>query len=182
LSAAASRARDGCAEPAGGYAIVGHSFGGYTAFAEAQALVNLGAGAEEIGDDRVWAVIPWAPWNAYGVLTGGTAALDIPTLLLTGDRDDTISLAQVRDLWTPITHTPRWFGVFPDAGHFSFSPIACELGLVGDGCGDDYLDLDTFTELVNQSSLAFLESARGLDGAIDQLPLESADIVWESVQ
>jgi hypothetical protein len=49
-----------------------------------------------------------------------------------------------------------------------------------DGCGEDYIDEESFTQLVRTSGLAFFESARGVEGSIDQLPMDSPDLIWES--
>ena len=48
--------------------------------------------------------------------------------------------------------------------------------------GTDHLDLDYFAGLVNSSVMAFLEDARGVAGAIDQLPGDSDDLVWEHTE
>lgn len=169
----------GCTDEALGYAVAGHSFGGYTALAVAGATVNLPTGGTgDLGDPRAWAALGFAPWDGFGAITDGTAAIEVPTMLLTGERDDTVPIAQVRSLYAPLTVEPRRMGVFPEAGHYSFSPVACLL-YTGDGCGDDYVDLDVFTELVDQASLAFLGEVLGQPGAADQIPPDQDDLHWE---
>lgn len=171
--------RPDCVEE--GYAAVGHSFGGYTALAAAGATVNdVEGGTVDLGDPRVWASVPLAPWDAYYALTDGTEAIAVPTLILTGERDETTPIAMVRSLWEPMTVQPRWLGVFPDAGHYSFSPIACVLES-GDGCGSEFIDEATVTSLTNQAVLAFLEGIRADPAALEALPLAASELVWESV-
>jgi predicted dienelactone hydrolase len=174
-----SSALDGCVDSTAGYAMSGHSFGGYTALAESQATVNTTDGAQEIGDDRVWGVIAMAPWNADGALTDGTRTIGVPTLVLTGTLDETVAYPDVRSIWSPLTASPRWLGTFPEAGHYSFSPVACLL-YEGDGCGPGFIDVDTFTALVDQASVAFLEGVRGVEGAFDAFGTDSDDVSWES--
>jgi predicted dienelactone hydrolase len=170
-----------CVALADGYAIAGHSFGGYTTLALAGAAVEdpFAAGELDLSDARVWAALARAPWDAGGALTDGTADIAVPTMILTGERDETTPIAQVRGLWDPMVATPRWLGVFPDAGHFSFSPVACAIE-TGDGCGEGFIDEATFTGLVAEAGLAFLEGARGTARAYDALPLDAAEIAWET--
>jgi predicted dienelactone hydrolase len=167
---------EGCADPASGYAVSGHSFGGWTALATAGAELAQ-PGDTPAADDRVWAVLALAPWDGAGAITDGTSAITVPTMILTGELDETTPISQVRDLWRPMTAEPRWLGVFPEAGHYSFSPVACLL-YDDDGCGDGFIDEVTFTARVNTASAAFLEGIRGVSGALEQIPLEAAEIDW----
>jgi predicted dienelactone hydrolase len=161
------------------YAVAGHSFGGYTSFALAGAEVNSPAGGTvDLGDPRVTAVVGLAPWDAAGGITDGTREVAVPTLVLTGALDETTPLAQVHRLYDPLVVEERWLGVFPEGGHFSFSPVACLL-FVGDGCGDDYLPTDRVEALTNLSTSAFLEHVRGTEGAIEQLPTDVAGLEFE---
>jgi len=176
-SADASSPLAGCVDEAGGYAVSGHSFGGYTAYATAGATVNLPTGGTgDLSDDRVWAALPMAPWDAGGTLTDGTADIAVPVMTLSGTLDTTTDWPMVSGLHGALTVSPRYLGEFPEAGHYSFAPVACLLTPTDNGCGDGYTDLDVLTELVNTAGLAFLESSRGVGGAIDQLPPDSADL------
>jgi predicted dienelactone hydrolase len=168
---------EGCLD-GGDYAIAGHSFGGYTSFAAAGATVNTAGGTTTLGDPRVTAVVALAPWDGAGTITDGTAEVEVPTLVLTGALDETTPLAQVRRLWDPLGAAERWLGVFPEAGHYSFSPVACVL-FVGDGCGEGYLPTDRVEELTNVATLAFLEGLRGTPGAAEQLPTDAPELEWE---
>lgn len=172
-----------CLDPAQGFAIAGHSFGGYTTLALAGAAVNdaLGGGELDLGDERVWAALALAPWDAAGALTGGTSEIEVPTMILASERDEITPIGQVRSVWAPMVATPRWLGVFPEGGHFSFSPIACTLGLT-DGCGELFLDEATFTRLVATAGLAFLEGAGGSASGFEGIPLDAEEIQWESAR
>lgn len=170
-----------CVDPAAGYAAVGHSFGGYTAFAAAGAEVNdpTGGGAPiHLDDPRVWGMVALAPWDASGALTDGTADVAVPALVLTGRQDATTPLPQVRGLWDPMTTTPRVFGVIDTAGHYSFAPAACLLE-DSDGCGPGYVDEATFSALVRRSVAAFLAEQLGAPGADAQVAVEDELLVWE---
>jgi predicted dienelactone hydrolase len=161
------------------YSVVGHSFGGYTALALAGAeLVDPAGGTMSRLDPRVTAAVGLAPWDAAGTIDGGTSEIDVPTLILTGALDETTPLPQVRGLFDPLGSDERWLGVFPDAGHYSFSPVACLL-FTGDGCGDEFLALDVLEDLVNVSVLAVVGHQQGQAGALEQLPLDAPELEWE---
>ena len=181
-SADPDSALSGCIDGDSGYAVSGHSFGGYTAYAVAGATLDAQkVDTVDLSDDRAWAVVPLAPWDAVVLSSGSTATVEVPVMCLSGTLDETTTWASVTAMYDDLTTTPRYLGEFPTAGHFSFSPVACELGTTGDGCGDDFLDLDTFTGLDNTAALAFLEETRGVTGAIEQLP-QSADLLWERTE
>jgi predicted dienelactone hydrolase len=173
----------GCADAAAGYAVSGHSFGGYTAFAVAGAPVTSAVTGEEVdlSDSRAWAVVGMAPWNGGGLLGDGMASIAVPEMALSGDLDESTRIRQVQALQDALTVEPRHFGEFARAGHYSFSPVACQAGQVGGGCGDGYIDLDVFTGLVQTALAAFLEESRGVSGAIDQLPEDPDELGWTSV-
>lgn len=194
----------GCVDESDGYAVMGHSFGGYTAYVTAGAPLakdvleqycdsgqdracdvltlwradNPEATEIQLGDARVWAAVGLAPWDAYALLGEGMSALSVPVLTLTGVEDETTPLTMVQGLVDAMETTPNDFGKMKDVGHFSFSPIACAT-LSGDGCGDGYLELDTVKALTNASVTSFLGGARGWVGAAEQFPVASEFIDWE---
>jgi predicted dienelactone hydrolase len=175
-----SSALYGCIEPDGGYVVSGYSFGGYTALATAGGLVNEGGVPTlNYGDSRVWAVVSFAPWNAYGSLETGTSAIEVPALTLGGERDSTVSL-QYQSLHSHIESTPRYLGSFANAGHYSFTPIYCSSW--GDGCGPDYIEPDLFTTMTQTAVISVTEHLRGRSGAIEQLPEDADKLTWESVE
>ena len=172
----------GCLDPEAGYAVSGHSFGGYTALAAAGAIVDdyFTSAQHDYSDPRVWASMPLAPWDADGAINDGASAIEVPVMVLTGDRDTTTDLDMVTGLYDPITAEPRYLGRFVRGGHFSFSPMACDFGIeIDNGCGTDDLDLDELATLTNVSALAFLESIMGNSAALDQLPSDE-ELVFES--
>ena len=102
----------GCIDPDAGYAVAGHSFGGYTALAAAGALVWTDDGESNLGDERVWASVPLAPWDARDAITDGTRAIEVPVMILTGDADTITDLTMVNGLYDPLTVSPRYYGRF----------------------------------------------------------------------
>ena len=177
----AAEAYGACVDPTAGYAGMGHSFGGYTAFAAGGAVVNdptAGGAPIQLGDARVWAVVALAPWDGAGAITDGNAAITSPTLVLTGREDITTPLSLVRGLWTHVEVEPRRFAIFDEAGHYSFSPAACLLE-TGDGCGDGFLGEAELYPLVNRPIAAFLSAVLGVDGAGEQVDPDAAGVTWQ---
>ncbi len=165
----------GCVDPDAGYVVTGYSFGGYTAYVTGGASTTLGW--EGLTDDRVTAVVTYAPWDAHA-LFDGTADIQVPVLSLGGDRDDTVG-TDYRALHGSVGSTPRVMGAFSNAGHYSFTPIYCSGS--GDGCGDEFISVELFTATVRTSVLAFLGHLRGEEGAIEQLPEVAGELEWEIV-
>ncbi|HND34543.1 MAG TPA: hypothetical protein PLA94_31285, partial [Myxococcota bacterium] len=173
---------EGCVDANDGYAVVGHSFGGYTTYAAAGADVDWNGELTDLSDPRVWAGVAWAPWDVNGAIVEGAATITVPMATLGGTLDDTLTWASQRDLHNALTVAPRVLGEFPTAGHYSFSPVACTLaGLKGDGCGDEFIDLDLFVDLVDTATLSFLARAHGDAAALEQLP-DSTDVIWTVVE
>lgn len=170
----------GCVDESAGYAVGGFSFGGYTAYATAGALVNNNAGTptHDYSDDRAWGVVTFAPWYAY-YLTTGTSEIDIPVMSIGGDRDDTVG-TDYKTLHSSITSTPRILGSLPNAGHMSYTPIYCWSN--GNGCGPDYVDQDALVEVLKTSVTSWLEYIRGVDGALEQLPEFKGELIWDLVE
>ncbi|MBX2797562.1 MAG: hypothetical protein KTR31_07840 [Myxococcales bacterium] len=168
----------GCTDPAEGYAVIGHSFGGYTAMAVGGGAVEDGTGFLDVADARVNAIVPLAPWDVIGRLDDGAADITVPTLILTGELDETTTIDQVRRMWDPLQVTPRWLAVFPEGGHFSFSPVAC-FTFEGDGCGKGFLDMERANELTAEATTAFLEGTRGVSRAYEAMPFEAPELEWE---
>ena len=172
----------GCVDANGGYAISGHSFGGYTSFAIAGAGVHdpFSDALLDLSDDRAWATLALAPWDVDDVLTTETmASVDIPVMTLSGTLDENTTWSQVTSLYEGLSVEPRYLGEFPLAGHSNFAPVACQIFTDEDGCGDEFIDEETFTGLVRTAGLAFLEAVRGVDEAILQLPESNDDLIWQ---
>jgi predicted dienelactone hydrolase len=168
----------GCIDPAAGYAVMGHSFGGYTALAVAGARVRSTRGGPPfVGDNRVWAVFAMAPWHAGNTIVFGTEDIDVPVMTVTGALDETTPWDEVSRLHAPVTSSTRYLGLMPAAGHYTFTPVACLL-FDGDGCGEGFVDLDRATGIINRAALLFFDEARGLD--VDPPSSLSDDaLVWD---
>ena len=196
---------DACLNEDDGYAVSGHSFGGYTAAMVAGAQIPIaeldamcasystacvvrdawladhpGTEAVDLGDDRVWASVGLAPWDA-AVLGMGMAAIESPAMVLTGEDDVTTPLAMTQGLYDALETQPRHMVIMKKAGHFSFSPIACSL-FSGDGCGEDSLPLADVERLTNHVVTGFFQVSLGWEGARDSWPVDSEWLEWESVE
>ena len=171
----------GCVDAEAGYAISGHSFGGYTSYAAAGAQVNDpdGEGQLSLDDERTWAVVAMAPWEVSGLLTPDTmSTVAVPVMTLSGTLDESTTWSEVSSLHGAIETAPRYLGEFPRGAHASFAPITCSFFVDADGCGDDYIDEATFASLVSSAGTAFLESVRGVEGAADAIPTDSDELIW----
>ncbi|PIE17325.1 MAG: hypothetical protein CSA66_06030 [Proteobacteria bacterium] len=161
--------------------VTGHSFGGYTSMAIGGATwaVDL---AQRIcrtrdlplnictvlsdseahyragfRDDRVDAIAPMSPGGVM-LFTGGVGHIAVPTLLLTGARDDTTPNTTDGDpAWSALSAGGGHVRVdFATAGHFTFSH-ACELAGLGvdDGCGEGFIAAEEAHRAINAYILAF---------------------------
>ncbi len=203
-SGLAGAALDGCVDEAAGYAVMGHSFGGFTSYATAGALYDVGTlglvcdaepqnacdtvaawadagdATADRSDDRVWAAVPWAPawWESFGEHLG---AIDVPVLVIGADRDAATTWEEdVRPSFDALTATPRYLAQIEDAGHFSFTD-ACAFLDFDDGCTDDFRPPEEVIGLTATMSLAFLRHVRGDDRAADWLPPAAGLSSWEAV-
>jgi predicted dienelactone hydrolase len=163
--------------------LAGHSFGGYTTLAVTgtafevaviEAACDGGGGGElfcsiwntdpdvrsqfEAGflDPRIDLGIPMAP---LGGAVFDFSAIDVPTLLVTAGRDETLPDPQHGDdVWAGLDGADDVRLAFPDAGHFSFANICKELpGVVmGDGCLADNTDPDEVHRVTRAVARAFV--------------------------
>ena len=147
----------GCVDPNEGYIASGFSFGGYTAYVLAGALVNdaLGEPTIDLGDSRVQAALVYAPWSAF-ILGEGTRALEVPVLSLDSARDLTVG-ADASVLFSSVKSTPRASGQFLNGGHFTFAPQYCPYLPVDNGCGEDNVDPELAMAIIIERSVFFLE-------------------------
>jgi len=165
-------------------AVVGHSFGGYTAltiggaawavdailtFCQTGAIPLGGCAALEAHTDlyragfldaRVDALVPMTPGATRVFGQSGTAAITLPTLLMTGARDKTTTNdAEGDPTWAQLaTHAHNVRLDFATAGHFTFSD-ACSFPVdigAGDGCGDGFIAPAAAHRAINAYTLAFL--------------------------
>ncbi|MFT7519898.1 MAG: putative dienelactone hydrolase [Kiritimatiellia bacterium] len=196
---------NGCIDPDAGYAAMGHSFGGYTTLvvagaeivrADVQALCDDGASGAcdalakwdedheptarmRMADDRVWAAVALSPWDA-GVLASGVDAIQVPTLIVTGSRDETTPLMpMVQSMYDGLSVEPRALATFPEGGHFSFI-YGCGFVGDGDGCGEDWVPLEDVRDATVGVALPWLGLASGDDRNGQYLPSEHPDMQWTS--
>lgn len=191
----------GCIDPDEGFAIMGHSFGGYTTLAVAGAPLDLAAltstcgtgddflcGAEvaweaahpgdssgDLSDDRVWAAVPLAPAGALALVESG---ITVPTLAI-GGFEDTLTTweEQLQPIYAGLTTEQRALAGLVDVGHYTFTDF-CASGF--DGCGPESLDVPTAHGLIQTLSTAWLDVALGEARSADWLPPDSAYVTWEA--
>jgi predicted dienelactone hydrolase len=193
---------EGCVDPDAGYAVAGHSFGGFTALATAGAALVPAASAtycaqrggwlcdaiaawaadhpaEEaaLGDPRVWATVAMAP-AGYEALIGGLGRVTVPALVLGGSRDSVTPMEwQVTPIYAGLTSLPRFLGEIRDAGHYTFSD-ACAMAPTFDDCDPPYLPPEEAHPLIDALTAAFLGLAQGDDRNLGWLPPEDDCLTW----
>ncbi len=191
-----------CIDPDAGFAVIGHSFGGYTALAISGAVIDTeataarcaeyggwlcddvaewaaehGDGIYERRDPRVWAGVPMTP-AAYETLIGGLAEIEVPQLIWGGAKDD---LTPVDTVVRPIfagVEASKSMGTIEGAGHYSFTN-ACEIVATYPDCEDDYLAPEEVHGILNEAVTAFLARERGLSGWESHLPSNDGRVLWE---
>ncbi len=155
-------------------AVAGHSFGGFTALAVAGGYQTYAP------DERVDAIMPIAA--ASGLLTDDElAAIDVPTLLLSGTDDVTVPLAAAAERpWAEISARPAWRVDVQRAGHNSFTNVCDLLAALQDaglpapllaflvssaeeGCAPGLIPIDEAHRLTVRYALAFLRTTIGHD-------------------
>ena len=102
---------------------------------------------------------------------GGLEQIDVPTVVLGGDRDTITSMeAQVLPIYEGLAHSPRHLGELVGADHFTFSN-ACELAPTYPGCDDpEALDVAVAHTSIRGVTTAFLRSIQGDERAGEVLP------------
>jgi predicted dienelactone hydrolase len=172
-SADASNPLSGRVDPAK-VAVTGHSFGGFSALATVSGHTN--AVGSTTPDTRVKAVVGFAPYSLL-LSDAELAAVKVPTLLISGTRDETTPIATntVRP-WDLITGRPLLRVDITGAPHNSFADV-CQLqqkvGQIPDvpaaileelntraaqACGGDFLDYLEVQRLANGYTAAFLST------------------------
>jgi predicted dienelactone hydrolase len=193
----------GCVDEVQGYAVVGHSFGGYTAFASSGASIDTqataswcaenggwlcgevselaeqeGEGTYALGDSRVWAGVPLAP-AGYEALLAGLPDIEIPMAVFGGDADTSTTMeGSVLPLYTDLV-APKGLGVIKGAGHYAFSDMCTILPSFGE-CTGELLPTDVSHSLINASVTAFLGLVRGEPGMAENLAPSSDYMEWST--
>ena len=133
------------------------SFGGYTAYVLAGALVNdaLGEPTLDFKDSRVHSAMVYAPWTAF-VLDDGTQALEVPIMSLNSAEDLTVG-DDADVLFSSVISLPRALGRFTSGGHFTFVPQYCAVLPSNNGCGSDNIDPDRAMMIIKSVTEAFAD-------------------------
>ena len=196
---------EGCIDPERGYAMMGHSFGGYTSLAIAGATIDVADLADycatmpsfvcdavdawyaefpdthvaQLGDPRAWASIPLTP-AGYAAMQTGLAEIAIPMMVWGGSSDSMTTMAdEVSPIYNALTATPRYLAELQNAGHYTFSD-ACEILPLPLFCGENLIPVEDAHPLINTSITTFLQYSLDVTDA-PPLPLNDPAIVWESV-
>jgi len=191
---------DGCVDGTQGFAVVGHSFGGYTAVAITAASLTAADAAAcspgwlcaetaeyleahpdqegDLRDSRVWATVPMTP-AAFELLAPSLPDAGVPTLVFGGSLDDLTTMDdQVTPIYDGLGITPKYLATLETAGHYTFSD-ACSLLPTYPDCGEPYMDIPLAHQLVRGSTTAFLESLLGYDiDTTGWYPLEHELVTW----
>ena len=188
-------------------AVAGHSFGGYTTLAVAGARFDVDAiaAACESGtvdervcayltrsetrlragfnDPRVKIAIPMTPFGAP-VFGAGLADIDIPVVLMTGQRDITLPNASEGDpIWAALDGPDDMRVDMVTAGHFTFTNLCDAIPgqALDDGCGEGFMPPERAFRVINAYALAAARKHLLGDDAHDALlqgsePLEPDDV------
>jgi predicted dienelactone hydrolase len=156
-------------------AVVGHSFGGFTA------LASAGGFGDYEADARVDAIVPLA---AAGLMTDEElATIDVPTMVINGTADATVPLAGSGErVWSLLGARQSYRVDIVDGGHNSFTN-ACDLAEAFEGtpgippgllplltssaaeaCGPELIPIDDAHEIITSYTVAFLNKAIGERG------------------
>ena len=187
----------GCVDPVAGYAVAGHSFGGYTALAltggelrrdevaascaepgrdgwlcpEAAGYfaANPDQTAVDLGDQRIFAAVALTP-AGRDLLEPGLGRSAVPTFVMGGGRDTITTLErQVEPLYAAVGARPKALGVLADAGHYTYSDV-CTWAPTYDDCDPPYLLPAEAHPMIASSVTAFLETELGLSQAAGSFP------------
>lgn len=148
-------------------AVMGHSFGGFTAVAAAAGWADVPP------DPRVKAIIPIAAATQSFTDTQ-LHSVAVPSLWLHGTDDITVPIAQTARAWSLQTASPRYRVDIRHGGHSSFTNVCDILSALEDGgapesilsflrrqaleaCGPDLIPIGVAQSITNATTLAFLK-------------------------
>ena len=146
-------------------AVIGHSMGGYTALAIAGGRPSTqdGQAIDVAHDDRVKALVLLAPATPWFMRPGALAAVQVPILMLTGERDPhtpPFHAEVVRDGLPAETRLEH--SVVSNAGHFSFMSPFPEVMRGPDflpGNDPEGFDRSSYQDVLARDVIAFLSTA-----------------------
>ena len=148
-------------------AVMGHSFGGFTAVAAAAGWADVPP------DPRVKAIIPLAA-ATQSFSDDQLRSVSLPSLWLHGTSDITVPIAQTARAWSLLTASPRYRIDIRRGGHSSFTN-ACDILAILEGagapasildflrqqaaetCGPDLIPIGDAQAITKATTLAFLE-------------------------
>jgi predicted dienelactone hydrolase len=185
-----------CVDPEAGYAVMGHSFGGYTTLAITGAQVDteglaeacavdgdpflcgleelVGPGFADLSDARAWAGVPITPVGAITFGPEGLSHVQVPTLLIGAERDTATTMEeQILPIHEGLVDDE--LATFLGAGHFSFS-VMCDLTTAANGCEDDFTPVEQVQAGTNLAVLSFLGRERGFEVA---WPPDAPEVTWD---
>jgi len=192
-----------CVNSDAGFAVIGHSFGGYTVHAITGGYVDtdktmehcaeyggwlcehveeiantLGSGIHDRSDDRIWGAVSMTP-AAFETLIGGIETITVPTLVLAGEYDTLTPADPLVDaIFSSIGTDNKNYATLLKAGHYTFSN-ACDFVNTYPDCGEDHMPLDEAHALISQLTLAYLEKLQGTPDMDAHLPPTDANLTWE---
>ena len=194
---------DDCLDEADGYAVSGHSFGGYTVtalggarfdqaaieeycataggwlcdeFADRMASDPDGA-AVDFSDPRIWASIPLAP-AGFELLGGGAWQATMPFLVLGAELDNATTMAtQVEPIYGALGSADKTLGTLLSAGHMIFSSV-CDMIPMSE-CTGNYLEQEIAHPTIATAVTAWLQMQLGNTDAEAVFPYESELWTWE---
>jgi len=171
---------------AGGYGIIGHSFGAFTAMVLGGGILDYQgvldhcasssafvcgylekdfdpAVAEQHGaaDERVLATVPMSPgvWYAFGGQAEGLQSVRQP-MVLGGDKDNVLDYAtEIRPCFEGMG-LPKAMGTLADAGHYAFSDVCDIAAFMFDDCDEEeggWISMERAHEITNTLVTAFVD-------------------------
>ena len=190
-----------CIVPEDGYSMIGQSTGGYTSMMISGARIlspDLESGCSDNNSDftglnceilnifnnteilefsnpdsRVQSTILLSPWNA-SVLNNGISNVSVPTLVLTGDSDETTTISQVNNTVLQLGDSIINYAVFNNSGHYAFAPIGC----LAYGC-DGLLDINISENLSSAIAIIYLAKQLNWPESDDYQFPDSEHITWK---
>ena len=195
-----------CLDSDSGYAVSGHSFGGYTATAVGGAEfdhVAIESYCSSVGgwlcseyaeyiaehpeyltadfaDPRVWASIPMAP-AGFELVGAGAHLADVPFLVLGAEKDRATPMnTQVEPIYSALGSVDKTMGMVVDGGHMVFANTCEILANLIVECGGDYADYEIAHPTIATTVVAWLQLQLGYAEAEVHMPFESD--LWEWTQ
>lgn len=193
----------GCLDPDAGFAVVGHSFGGWTSLAVAGGRIDLdglsalcaagpfdflcglpeawdaahpGDGSGDLSDPRAWAAVPLTPVGARS-LGDGLAQIAVPTLVIGGTADTVTPWElEVEPIYRQLEVGERALAGLVDAGHYDFTDFC--LDALFPGCDDAPMTTPETHAWTRALVLSWLRTAAGAPDGWS--PPDDPAVTWEA--